>query len=230
MAAGPARAARAAASRRMTSRSWRRQAPAGSSEILASARIGWRAMARSAKRSRSSPASMKRCASVAARTKLMRSQSHTATTIAIGASAVARPRARASWLDVSPIEAPASSSVVPEPAACVSQVRSWSPTNGICCACSPAPVRRLVDRRARRGEGVGGGAQGRDEVVDPPAGIHPEADPEQDEDVGEHLPRAAGRGVGIELHGASRVGSSGPNLGPPNGWCRSGPEHHERRR
>ena len=40
----------------------RRHAPAGSSETLASGRIGWCAMARSAKRSRSSPASMKRCA------------------------------------------------------------------------------------------------------------------------------------------------------------------------
>ena len=64
----------------------------------------------------------------------------------------------------------------------------------------------LVDRHARRGERVGGGAQGRHEVVDPPAGIHPEADPQEDEDVGEQLPRATGGGVRIQLHGASPVG------------------------
>ena len=60
-----------------------------------------------------------------------------------------RPSPRASLSTVSAIDVPADWRVVPDPAAWVSHVLSWSPTSGICPAWSPAPVRApLTDRPA----------------------------------------------------------------------------------
>src|SRR6478609_4201923 len=70
----------------------------------------------------------------------------------------------------------------------------------------PSPARARagegpVDRLSGRRDRVRRGTQLLDRVVDLATGIHPEADPQEHEHVGQQLSGASGGGVCVELHG-----------------------------
>ena len=125
---------------RITSRSPRRHAPAGSGLIRESRCSGWLDIARRAKRSRSSTLSTRDCAAVARRTKRHRAASQKAPTMRIGVSAVTQPRVVARLSTALTRSRPASSIVVPAPAASRKGVATLSSSTGRSSTVLPAVV------------------------------------------------------------------------------------------
>ena len=194
-AGSQARASRSSstARARMTSRSPRRHAPAGSSLIRASRGIGWFAIARRAKRSRSGSASTNRCAAVARRTNRQRRTSHSPTMSRIGPSAVVRPEDEGEPLDrADEVEAGAARSPPPMPAADRNGVAIRSSSSGQVVDGVAGARHRPPEAGARVGQPPPRLGELQRRLVDAQRDPHPEDDPG-------HRPRGRrppGRGVG----------------------------------